>query len=115
MLSSLHIVCENNARITKLACFIYFIQEYPSCVFNERRIQWNEVNIHVTLYIEVYAWMLIDVSHDPLGNPKRRYDEHNSKFSLIIKPKFNRPIGERNHFWRLLLADFGRAHYRCQQ
>jgi hypothetical protein len=27
-----------------------------------------------------------------------RYDEHNSKFSLSMKPKFNRPIGERNHF-----------------
>jgi hypothetical protein len=40
---------------------------------------------------------------------------HNSKFSLSMKPMFNRPVGERNHFSRLLLADFGRAHYRCQQ
>jgi hypothetical protein len=24
-----------------------------------------------------------------------------------MKPKFNRPVGERNHFRRLLLADFG--------
>jgi hypothetical protein len=23
-----------------------------------------------------------------------------------MKPKFNRPVGERNHFCRLLLADF---------
>jgi hypothetical protein len=30
--------------------------------------------------------------------PRRRYDEHNSKFSLSMKPKFNRPVGERNHF-----------------
>jgi hypothetical protein len=29
---------------------------------------------------------------------RRRYDEHNSKFSLSMKPKFNRPVGERNHF-----------------
>jgi hypothetical protein len=47
--------------------------------------------------------------------PRGRYDEHNSKFSLSMKPKFNRPVVERNHFWRLLLADFGRAHYRRQQ
>jgi hypothetical protein len=40
--------------------------------------------------------------------PRGRYDEHSSKFSLSIKPKFNRPIGERNHFWRMLLADFGK-------
>jgi hypothetical protein len=30
--------------------------------------------------------------------PRGRYDEHNSKFCLSIKPKFNRPVGERNHF-----------------
>jgi hypothetical protein len=41
--------------------------------------------------------------------PRGRYDEHSSKFSLSMKPKFNRPVGERNQFWRLLLADFDRA------
>jgi hypothetical protein len=30
--------------------------------------------------------------------PRERYDEHNSKFSLSMKPKFNRLVGERNHF-----------------
>jgi hypothetical protein len=35
------------------------------------------------------------------------YDEHNSKFSLSKKPRFNRLVGERNNFQRLLLADFG--------
>jgi hypothetical protein len=30
--------------------------------------------------------------------PRGRYDEHNNKFSLSMKPKFNRPVGERNHF-----------------
>jgi hypothetical protein len=50
--------------------------------------------------------------------PRGRYDEHNSKFSLSMKPKFNRPVGERNHFWRLLLAGARRqlmARCRCQQ
>jgi hypothetical protein len=28
-------------------------------------------------------------------------------FPLVMKPRFNRPVGERNHFRRLLLADFG--------
>jgi hypothetical protein len=42
-----------------------------------------------------------------LGTPIGRYDEHNNKFSLTKKPRFNRPVGERNNFQRLLLADFG--------
>jgi hypothetical protein len=42
-----------------------------------------------------------------LGTPRGRYDEHNSKFSLSKKPRFNRPVGERKNFRRLLLADFG--------
>jgi hypothetical protein len=25
----------------------------------------------------------------------------------VMIPRFNRPVGERNHFQRLLLADFG--------
>jgi hypothetical protein len=29
-----------------------------------------------------------------------------SKFSLSKKPRFNRPVGERNHFWRLMLIGF---------
>jgi hypothetical protein len=41
-----------------------------------------------------------------LGTPRGRCDEHNSKFSLSMKPKFNWPVGERNHFWRLLLTGF---------
>jgi hypothetical protein len=27
-------------------------------------------------------------------------------FPSVMKPKFNRPVGERNHFWRLLLTGF---------
>jgi hypothetical protein len=30
--------------------------------------------------------------------PRGRYDEHSSKFSLSMKPRFNRPVGQRNHF-----------------
>jgi hypothetical protein len=30
--------------------------------------------------------------------PRGRYDEHNSKFSLSKKPRFNRPVGERPDF-----------------
>jgi hypothetical protein len=39
-----------------------------------------------------------------LGTPRRRYDEHNSKSSLIIKPRFIEPVGERTNFRRLMLA-----------
>jgi hypothetical protein len=28
-------------------------------------------------------------------------------FPSVMIPRFNRPVGERNHFRRLLLADFG--------
>jgi hypothetical protein len=28
-------------------------------------------------------------------------------FPSVMIPRFNRPVGERNHFQRLLLADFG--------
>jgi hypothetical protein len=30
--------------------------------------------------------------------PRARYDENSSKFFLGMKPKFNRPVGERNYF-----------------
>jgi hypothetical protein len=33
---------------------------------------------------------------DRWGTPRGRYDEHNSKFSLSKKPRFNRPVGERS-------------------
>jgi hypothetical protein len=32
-----------------------------------------------------------------LGTPRGRYNEHNSNFYLSKKPRFNRPVGERNH------------------
>jgi hypothetical protein len=33
-----------------------------------------------------------------LGTPRGRYDEHNSKSSLSIKPRFIEPVGERTNF-----------------
>jgi hypothetical protein len=44
-----------------------------------------------------------------IKTPRERYDEHNSKFSHSMKPRFNQPVGGTNHFRRLLLADFGKA------
>jgi hypothetical protein len=41
---------------------------------------------------------LIAVLAAQLGTPRGRYDEHSGKFSLSMKPRFNRPVGERNHF-----------------
>jgi hypothetical protein len=41
-----------------------------------------------------------------LGSPRARYDERSGKFSLSYETKFNRPVGERNNFRRLMLADF---------
>jgi hypothetical protein len=50
--------------------------------------------------------------------PRGRYDEHSSMFSLSMRPKFNQPVGERNHFRRLLLTGARRqlmARCRRQQ
>jgi hypothetical protein len=45
-----------------------------------------------------YQWHVVDVGQ--LGTPRARYDERSSKFSLSYETKFNRPVGERNHFRR---------------
>jgi hypothetical protein len=42
--------------------------------------------------------LLVRSVDDQLGTLRGRYDEHNSKISLGMKPRFNRPVGERNHF-----------------
>jgi hypothetical protein len=39
------------------------------------------------------AYILVD--DRPVGNPKRRYDEHSNKSSLSMKPRFIEPVGER--------------------
>jgi hypothetical protein len=44
-----------------------------------------------------------------LGTPRGRYDEHNSKSSLSMKPRFIEPVGERTNLRRLMLASFTTA------
>jgi hypothetical protein len=44
-----------------------------------------------------------------LGTPRGRYDEHISKSSLGMKPRFIEPVGERTNFRRLMLASFATA------
>jgi hypothetical protein len=34
------------------------------------------------------------VLRHPLGTPKGRYEEHSSKFPLVVKPRFIEPVGE---------------------
>jgi hypothetical protein len=47
---------------------------------------------------EVWREPLLAVLAAQLGTPRGRCDEHNVKFPSIVKPRFNRPVGERNHF-----------------
>jgi hypothetical protein len=44
-----------------------------------------------------------------LGTPRERYDEHSSKSSLSMKPRFIEPVGERTNFRRLMLVGFATA------
>jgi hypothetical protein len=39
-----------------------------------------------------------------LGTPRGSYDEHSSKSSLSMKPRFIEPVGQRTNFQRLMLA-----------
>jgi hypothetical protein len=41
---------------------------------------------------------LLAVQAAQLGTPRGRCDEHSGKFSSIMKPRFNQPVGERKHF-----------------
>jgi hypothetical protein len=51
-------------------------------------------------------WCGVDIDDRPVGNPKRRYDEHRSKSSLVVKPRFIEPVGERTKLWKVMLASF---------
>jgi hypothetical protein len=44
-----------------------------------------------------------------LETPREGYDEHSSKSSLSVKPRFIEPVGERANFRRLMLASFATA------
>jgi hypothetical protein len=51
------------------------------------------------LLVDGQALLSVDSAcRHPVGNPKRRYDEHNSKSSLSMKPGFIEPVGERTNF-----------------
>jgi hypothetical protein len=41
-----------------------------------------------------------------LGTPRGRYDEHNSKFPSVVKPRFNQTSRRKPNFRRLMLASF---------
>jgi hypothetical protein len=44
-----------------------------------------------------------------LETPRERYDEHNSKSSLSMKPRFIEPVGEITNFRRLMLTSMATA------
>jgi hypothetical protein len=44
-----------------------------------------------------------------LETPREGYDEHNSKSSFSMKPRFIELVGERTNFRRLMLASFATA------
>jgi hypothetical protein len=50
----------------------------------------------------------VDVDDRPVGNPKRRYDEHNSKFSLSKKPWFIELV-EKAKLQKVMPASFTTA------
>jgi hypothetical protein len=41
------------------------------------------------------CWRVVnDINDRPVENPKRRFDEYNSKFSLSKKPRYVNPVGK---------------------
>jgi hypothetical protein len=50
---------------------------------------------HLWIPLVVRYWCRSFVDDCPVGNPKRRCDEHSSKSSLKMKPRFIEPVGER--------------------
>jgi hypothetical protein len=53
--------------------------------------------------VDPWLWCGVDVDDRPVGNPKRRYDEHSSKFFLSKKPRFIKPVGKKPNFRRRCL------------
>jgi hypothetical protein len=54
--------------------------------------------------IIVWGMLLIVRVGTQLGTPRGRYDEHSSKSSVSMKPRFIEPVGERTNFQRLMLV-----------
>jgi hypothetical protein len=43
----------------------------------------------------MFCWRVVDDVNDrPVGNPKRRFDEYSSKFSLSKKPRYINLVGK---------------------
>jgi hypothetical protein len=51
----------------------------------------------VTVPENLFCWRVVDNVNDrPVGNPKRRFDEYSSKFSLSYETRVVNPIGKTN-------------------
>jgi hypothetical protein len=48
-----------------------------------------------------------------LGAPRRRHDEHSGKFFSVQNQGLIEPVGERNHFWRSMLAGLATLQTIC--
>jgi hypothetical protein len=48
-----------------------------------------------TRKLVMFCWRVVDNVNDrPVGNPKRRFDEYSSKFSLSYETKVVNPVGK---------------------
>src|SRR4051812_2151760 len=78
--------------VKRQAITVLKFQRYP--MYNHYFI----LTQRTTFLIKIkYCTMMVRLA-DHWGTPRGRYDEHNGKFSLGKKPRFNRPVGERDHF-----------------
>jgi hypothetical protein len=46
---------------------------------------------------ENYWHVVDDINNRPVGNPKRRFDEYSSKFSLNYETKVINPVGKSQY------------------
>jgi hypothetical protein len=56
-------------------------------------------------FLEKCSSLIVRVKHQ-LGTPRGRYEEHNSKFPSVVKPRFNRTSRRKLNFRRLMLPSF---------
>jgi hypothetical protein len=51
-----------------------------------------------TRKLVMFCWLVVDNVNDrPVGNPKRRFDEYSSKFSLSYETKVVNPVGKSKY------------------
>jgi hypothetical protein len=60
-------------------------------------------------WMNLTEWAWWRVSNTPLGTPRGRYDEHNSKSSLSCETKVYRTSRRKPNFRRLMLASYATA------